>query len=91
MQIIANISLYMGSMPHTPFKIDAKPNKNNVPHTFRKKLTQTQIKSRKSWIICHTQGPECTNTKNLTKQNKGQVNVKVRKCEYKIGPHMNSN
>ena len=36
-QIIAKISLYMGSMPHTYLKIDAKPNENNIPHTFRKK------------------------------------------------------
>ena len=35
MQIIAKISPYMRNMPHTCSKIDAKPSKKNIPHTFK--------------------------------------------------------
>ena len=36
----------------------------NIPYIFRKKkLTRIQTKSRKSWIRCHTWGPEFTSTK----------------------------
>ena len=49
MQITAKILPYMRNMPHTSSKIHSNPNKNNIPHTFRKKTYTNSNKIKKIW------------------------------------------